>query len=129
MPATPAKSVLIVDDDAAILSVCERALTDAGYQVLTARDGAEVSGMMNHATVDLLLVDIFMPEVDGFEVIQKVRERSPSVVIVAMSGGGAGFQPNDVLHLSGRMGARAALTKPFTAEQLTNTIAAAFGPF
>jgi DNA-binding NtrC family response regulator len=129
MPTGTAKTVFIVDDDAAVRSACERALKTAGYQVLTARDGAEVSGIMNRASVDLLLVDIFMPEIDGFEVIQKVRERSPSVVIVAMSGGGAGFQADDVLHLCGRMGARAALSKPFTAEQLTNTIAAALGPF
>lgn len=122
------KIIFIVDDDVGHVNVCERVLKNAGYLVTTATNGADALKTLAHSTVDLLLVDIFMPETDGFEVIQSVRRRSPGVVIVAMSGGGVATRAEDVLGSAAKLGARAILQKPFTAEELTNTVAAAIGP-
>lgn len=120
-----AKIILVVDDDQAHASACERVLTQAGYEAITAPDGASALRALADWTVDLLLLDVFMPETDGIEVIQELRRRNPQVRIIAMSGGGWSYaNADDVLALCTKLGAHAVLEKPFEANRLLETVAA-----
>jgi CheY-like chemotaxis protein len=127
-PKVQPKVVLVIDDDASHVHVCERVLKGAGYSVLTARTGGEALRTLAGSKVDLMLVDVFMPDMDGIEIIQDVRRRAPGVAVVAMSGGGVVAGADHVLAQCTKLGARGALAKPFTPEQLLATVAAGLAP-
>ena len=76
------KRVLVVDDERAILTVLGIKLRISGYDVVTASGGEEALGLVNSAHPDLILLDVIMPGVDGFEVLEEVRAASKLPVIV-----------------------------------------------
>jgi CheY-like chemotaxis protein len=123
----PKKIVFVVDDDPAHLRACERILKRSGYHVVTATNGASALRTLALTTVDLLLCDIFLPERDGFEIIQTVRRRTPGIPIIAMSGGGVVTSREDVLKQAGKLGAKTLLEKPFSESELTRVVAEALG--
>ena len=69
------KKILVVEDDEAILKALHTALSNAGLGVLEARDGTEGLESAFHAHPDLILLDILMPRMDGWEMLKKVREK------------------------------------------------------
>src|SRR5882672_836694 len=80
--------ILVIDDDGLLRSALRIALEAAGYEVIEAADGNAGLRRQREQGADLVLVDIFMPEGDGFEVIRALRAAIPQPQIVAMSGGG-----------------------------------------
>ena len=68
-----AKTVLVVDDSRIALDVCRFALSSAGYRVLTASGGFEALELMDQNAVDLAVVDINMPGMDGYTLTRKIR--------------------------------------------------------
>src|SRR6185369_4277780 len=83
----PRKSrVLVVDDDASIRNVCSALLACCGYAVDTAEDGFSALLSIKYAVPDLLLSDLNMPHMSGFELLSVVRRRFPQIVVIAMSG-------------------------------------------
>lgn len=84
-----AESILIVDDEPGILSSVSKILEDEGYQVMTARGGTEALKMIAAEPPDLVLLDIWMPEMDGLETLKKVREQAPKFQVMMMSGHGS----------------------------------------
>jgi DNA-binding response OmpR family regulator len=81
--AEPRKSkVLIVDDERAILTVLSIKLRVSGYDVVTAPGGEQAIALVNSERPDLILLDVIMPGMDGFEVLEKVRATSRLPVIV-----------------------------------------------
>lgn len=78
---------LLVGDNADIRSVLRRMLECAGDEVLEAADGLETLTRLSE-TVDRLVTDINMPNMDGVELILKVKKRNPDIAIIAMSGAG-----------------------------------------
>jgi CheY-like chemotaxis protein len=116
--------IFVVEDDPSHRQICERVLREAGYLVLTAEDGSAVSGVLATTEVDLLMIDMFMPEQDGFETIAAVRSRHPDLLILAMSGGGIVLDPKAVLQQVKKLGANATLTKPFSDKELLRAVEA-----
>ncbi len=117
------QSILIVDDDAAILKVLTRGLSTAGYDISTATGGAEGIQQLDSSPVDLLLVDLGMPEVDGFSVMKHglSQGRCRSVVVVT----GQGSVPVAVEAM--RAGAADFLTKPVEQDQLEQAVRRVLG--
>jgi DNA-binding response OmpR family regulator len=76
------KKILIVDDERAILKVLSIKLKISGYDVTTALSGEEALELVNSAKPDIMLLDVIMPGVDGFEVLQKLRPTYQVPVIV-----------------------------------------------
>ncbi len=72
------KRVLLVDDDPDILKVNRILLEREGYDILTATGGEEALEMVKQGEVDLMVLDIMMPDVDGFEVCQRLKEDDES---------------------------------------------------
>ena len=107
------KYILAVDDDPAISDLVKQNLEDAGYQVFVANDGKEAERYLNAMSFDLLVTDIFMPEKDGLELLQKLRQKNRGLKIVAMSGGGGTFAPDVFLKMAKKLGAQRTFEKPF----------------
>ncbi len=116
--------VLVVDDDPLVCKTIEVCLTRKGFEV-TVADGGE-SGMraLEAADFDVMLVDVFMPHMRGFESIRMFHERRPDVPVVAMSGyafANAERAP-DFLRMTIELGAACCLRKPFTQDALLTVV-------
>ena len=116
-----APHVLLADDDNLCRAAYEAALTKAGYRVTAVKDGQEALICCTTETFDVIVCDVFMPEVDGFEVLRHLIRRSlPTPVLMMSSGGTANFV--DLLRSAVLLGARCGLVKPFAPERLVGTI-------
>jgi signal transduction histidine kinase/FixJ family two-component response regulator len=80
--------VLVVDDEPGIAKLCERLLTRAGFRTMAFTEPKKAMSYMRNERVDLLLVDIRMPEVDGFSVISFAKEQQPDIATLIMTGFG-----------------------------------------
>ena len=110
-----------MDDDELLREALRVVLEGAGYEVVDASDGEAGLRLQRERPVDLVLVDIFMPERDGLEVIKALRAESPQVKIIAVSGGGRTGQI-EVLSAAAAFGAARTLLKPFEPRELLKTI-------
>ena len=122
--------ILVVDDDTCILALVRRILIAAGHSVEFTDHGSAVVALVDSFRPDLIVTDIFMPEVDGLEVIRLVRAFDNSIRIIVMSGnhlellsryGHPGWPY--YLRAAQCMGANSALRKPFSPEELLAAIA------
>lgn len=122
--------VLVIDDDK---SVCTAIETLLGYQdcvAVVANSGNLGAETFEASNFDVVMIDIFMPGMDGLETIKGFRERAPTVPIVAMSG--FRFRSSiapapDFLAMAAKLGARYCLRKPFGPQQLMAAINACLG--
>ncbi len=116
------KQILLVEDEAAFGQMVQEALTRMGYAVRWVLNGKEALAAYDPQTTDLGVTDLFMPAVDGMELIARLQHRDAGVRIVAMSGGvfsGKGAY----LPLAEKLGAIKSLPKPFTLDELRRTVA------
>ncbi|WP_337098020.1 response regulator transcription factor [Paenibacillus sp. YIM B09110] len=106
--------IVVVDDDDKIISLLRRSLAFEGYEVTTASNGAEGLKALLAADPDLLILDVMMPQIDGWEVCRRVREGGSTVPILMLT---AKDDINDrVRGLD--LGADDYLVKPFALEEL-----------
>ena len=77
--------ILLVDDDINLRGILHRFIERSGYSVVTAGNGREALELVNNHRVGLLLTDLMMPEISGFELIRTLRHDHPSLPIIAMS--------------------------------------------
>ena len=113
MTAETPDTILVCDDDAAIVDILCRYMEDAGYRLLRAYTGRQALQILEEEEVDLLLLDIMMPELDGITATRLIRERwnLPIIMISAKS------EPQDkVMGLNN--GADDYITKPFMAAEV-----------
>ncbi len=102
-------SVLVVDDEPGIALLCKRVLGRAGYFVTALTDPRDAEEWLKQNKTDLLLVDIRMPEVDGFEVITRARRLQPDLAVLVMTGFGT---VETAIHAL-RQGVDGLILKPF----------------
>ena len=117
--------ILVVDDDPMVSLAIEVCLQRQGMEV-TIADGGD-AGMRELASgaFDVMLVDIFMPHMRGFESIRIFHERAPMIPLIAMSGyafAGADTASPDFLRMTLELGATRCLRKPFTPQALLAAI-------
>ena len=105
--------ILVVDDEPETLKYVGANLRARGYDVLTAEDGRTALKASNESTVDMLILDIMMPGMDGFEICRAIRQRS-SVPVLMLSARG---REKDIVQALD-LGADDYLTKPFGVEEL-----------
>lgn len=114
--------ILLIDDDTTFRNMLRLTLEHMGHQVTEAGDGK--AGLAAHlaAPADLVLTDLVMPKMEGVETIMELKRRSPTLKIIAMSGGGRG-NATDYLSTARQLGASRTLAKPFSSEELSTVIA------
>nr|WP_298686356.1 response regulator [uncultured Dongia sp.] len=110
------KAVIIVDDNVPMLNMTKKMLDEKGYLCAGFTDGREALAYLSQHQVDYMVTDLFMPGIDGVELILTVRSEYPDVAIVAMSGGSP--LAGDMLGMVPSLGAHAILSKPFTRAEL-----------
>jgi CheY-like chemotaxis protein len=119
--------ILVVDDEIQVRGAIARMLHDAGYEVAECGDGQSAILAYRRQEADLVLCDLFMPDMDGVEVIRLLRSEFPGVKIIAISGGGSD-RSFDLLPLAMQLGAASVLYKPFRQESLIVAISRALRP-
>lgn len=108
--------VMVVDDEPAVRAVVARALSATGHTVVTAADGHEAIALMPMYDVDLVLLDLTMPGMNGFETLRRMRAGWPETQVVFMTG-----DYEDVMNLM-TAGADAVIPKPFELASLTRQV-------
>ena len=122
MTAVPPSTILVVDDSATNLQVVVRTLYGSGHRILVARDGATALEIAQRASPDLVLLDIMMPVMDGFEVCRalKAKPETRDAAVIFMSARGELSDKVSGLEL----GAVDYITKPIQAEEVMARVAA-----
>ena len=115
------QDVLIADDDAGLRQALKLALEAAGYRVRIAADGEEAFLLQREKPAHVLVTDIFMPDSDGFEAIDRFHHSFPATKIIAMSGD-AKRARLEYLPVAALIGVDATLKKPFKAQQLVQML-------
>ena len=114
------KTILVADDESHILNVVSVKLQNAGFRVLTARDGREAYDLATHEKPDLIITDYHMPEMSGIELCQALK-RNPAtahIPAVMLTARGYALEEAD----TERSGILCMLSKPFSPRQLLATV-------
>ncbi len=111
--------ILVVDDDVPILRLVRAKLQADGYSVMTAGSGEDALSALEEQRPDLVVLDLMMPGMDGFETMRRIREDStiPIILLTARTGASDKIQGLD-------LGADDYVTKPFNPDELSSRIAA-----
>ena len=106
--------VLAVDDEAGIRDLVTDVLTLSGFEVTTASDGLQALDLIRKNKFDLYLLDVNLPKIDGFTLLEKIRERDTNIPVIMLT---ARTEKDDVNH-GLRAGADDYVRKPFSVEEL-----------
>ena len=114
------KTILVVDDEPTVVELIKAVLTDQNYQIITAANGEDGLRQAVEAAPRLIILDIMMPKVDGFEVLARLKRdsRTSKIPVVMLSGKG----DTGALFLSQDLRADDYLIKPFTPNDLVKVV-------
>jgi two-component system, chemotaxis family, chemotaxis protein CheY len=125
MPASVEKRsfrILLIDNDAALRSSLAQLLRAVGHQVETQASGPLGLMALKAANYDVVITDVFMPDVDGVEITRTVRRLNPDCRVIGISGGCARMSAAIGLQMVTVFGADRVLYKPFSGEELIAAI-------
>ena len=115
------ETILVIEDDPSILLGVRKSLEYEGYKVLVAKDGEEGLAMAFDARPDLILLDIMLPHVNGFEICRSVRKHEPTLPILIISA-----KDQEIDKIMGLdLGADDYIAKPFSVKELVARVKAA----
>jgi CheY-like chemotaxis protein len=123
MPADSNLKILVAEDNRMILSLVCEMLTTMAYDVQGANDGLEALRRFEREHFDLVLTDIQMPNMDGWELARRVKSLSPAMHVIAMTG----MAPKEVPYPLGENGPDRILFKPLNLDELEDAMASALG--
>ncbi len=113
------EKILVVDDEPSILTLVEYHLKKAGYQVMTAEDGAQALDKAIREKPDLMVLDVMLPDLDGFEVCRQLRKAADTPILFLTA------RDDEIDRIVGlELGADDYLTKPFNPRELTARVKA-----
>ena len=115
--------ILLVDDSESTRAQIEEILKELNHQIAGVSNGLEAIELLKkEKNFDLVITDIFMPEMDGIETIEKVIELFPLTRIIAISAGGMGLSGSGMLEIASGLGAQAVLHKPLIPAEFRRTV-------
>jgi CheY-like chemotaxis protein len=112
--------ILLVEDEERVRALLKGVLDSNGYEVQEASSGKEALQSYALSPPDLILTDLVMPDMEGIELITKIRKSDPNLKIIAMSG-------SNYLYIAERLGVDGILAKPFSNKALLNAVKATLG--
>jgi CheY-like chemotaxis protein len=110
--------ILVADDDPHVLMLFTSLLTDGGYAVTGVTSGKAAVKVLREQSVDLLVLDLNMPRIDGFDILKQFRKRRPGLRILVVSG----YMQGAFLKVSELLGATASLDKADAPKKLLETV-------
>jgi CheY-like chemotaxis protein len=119
--------ILVIDDEPFVREALERVLKSSVVCVVGAADAAAGLALLNQSAMDLVIIDVVLPGMDGVAAIKEIRRDHPNIRIIAISGGGnfglSAYQPEAIsttayLAACKAAGANATLAKPFETAEL-----------
>ena len=110
--------ILIIDDEEIVSTSCRRILEPEGYSVKTADNGRTGFTLLKNHTFDLVITDLMMPDMDGIEVLRKIRETWPDTEVIIMTGYGTVKTAVKAM----KIGVFDYIEKPFNPEDLLSLI-------
>ena len=113
--------ILVIDDEESLRRMVRHALEGEQHEVLDADDGKTALELIGKEPVDLVITDLYMPNMDGIEFTIRLAKQKPHPGILAMSGGGF-MEKGSLLEIARRLGADATLAKPFTVRELLDAV-------
>jgi CheY-like chemotaxis protein len=109
--------ILVIDDDDLVRETLQQILVRDGFDVVVAKDGRDGITKFTSARPDLVVTDVIMPDTDGIETVLALRQVSPNVPIIAVSGGGRA-RAMEFLAAAQKLGANMVLAKPVRRAEL-----------
>jgi len=119
----PRERILVIDDETNIVNSLKEILSDEGYDVLITEDGLNALDIIQSDPPDLLLLDVWLPGMDGIEVLKTVKTYHPEIEVLVMSGHGT----IDTAVKATKLGAFDFIEKPFSMDSLTQSVKSALG--
>ncbi|MEF9475608.1 MAG: response regulator [Candidatus Mariimomonas ferrooxydans] len=116
------KKILVIDDEKIVRISCERTLATEGYEVTSASSANEALELFKKNSFDLILLDIKMPDMDGIEVLKKIKEARPGTNVIMITG----YSTVDTAVKTLKLGAINYLEKPFTPDTLLAAVKEVF---
>jgi CheY-like chemotaxis protein len=113
--------ILVVDDRAEIRSALRLILERAGHEVSLAKNGQEAIDRFQAVQPDLMILDLFMPIMNGFDALFILRQEYPDAKVIAVSGGGS-TMGSDALQEAAELGAQMTLQKPIMPTALIEAV-------
>lgn len=110
--------VLVIDDEDIVRTSCIRVLSPEGYQVSVAQNGMEGIRMIEEENFDVVLTDLKMPDMDGIEILKKIKKEWPSIEVIIITG----YQAIDAAKKSINLGAFEYIEKPFTPDVVLQAV-------
>lgn len=111
-------NILVVDDESSVREFFDRLLKMKGFGTMMAKSGKEALEIAANESIHLMIIDIFMPEMDGFELLDEVKKKHPKIATIMMTGMGDSRMIRKVT----LRGADEYITKPFKREELSMVI-------
>ena len=125
MNADPPQKILICDDDETLVDILETLFRGQGFAVVTAANGIECLERIEEETPDLLILDLDLPDMDGFQVLEELSgdgaARAPIVIVLS------GLEQEEDSARALELGAKIFLSKPFTCGVLLQSVHALLG--
>jgi len=114
--------ILVIDDDDLVRNTVQVMLETDGHEAVLAVDGEDGIRQFQRQPFDLVLCDVFMPQKEGLATVREIRQTSPDIPIISMTGSApdsvAGGPDPDFLRMSSALGATRTLAKPFRPREL-----------
>lgn len=105
-------NILLIEDEQQIQDLLREILEQKGHKIIGCQNGADGIRLYKESSFDLVIMDVLLPDKDGFETLNELKQYDDDVNVLAISGG---FAPGtvNILHIAQRLGAKETLAKPF----------------
>lgn len=121
-PLSNKHTILVVDDDPEIVTLLSKILLNEGYNVMDAQNGLEALRKVEKGGIDLVILDLIMPEMGGIEVLKRLGDMAPKLPVIVLTGHGDLQTAREAMML----GAYEYITKPFDADFVKAVVKKAF---
>lgn len=112
------KKILVIDDEAIVRLSCERTLSPEGYEVKSVASGSEGIELLENESYPLVLLDLKMPDMDGIEVLKKIKAMQPETKVIMITG----YSTVETAVNALKLGAFNYIEKPFSPEKLLEAV-------